>query len=172
MSDPRRAITVAPSIAVIQSGTGPNLAQYVMPLDRPVVFRFALGDETTDDSWTALESSQGTAGRWLDIPEANLGANITFTAGAATIYVGGKKRRRVVSGALSANSTITLGTTNARAGHELELSLLDNAAYTCAVVNGGSGAGTLATKASGAKHFVKVYFDGTDWLLLDSHVID
>lgn len=171
MSNPRRAITVVPSIAAMQSGVGPMQPDYQMPLDRPVVYRFAIGDTTTDDDWTALEPSQGTAGRYLDMPEANLGANITFSAGAATIYVSGKKRRRVAAGALAANSTITLSTTGAREGHELELSLLDDAAYTCAVVNGGVGAGTLATKPISAKHYVKVYFDGTNWVLLDSHAI-
>jgi len=171
MAEARRAITVVPSIAAIQTERAPLVEKYYFPLDRPVPFRFAAGDATTDDGWTALESSGGPAGRWLDMPEVSLGANITFSAGAATITVAGKKRRRVVSGALATNSTLTLGTTGARAGHELLLSLLDSAAYTLAVVNGGSGAGTLATKASGAMRFVHTYFDGTDWVLLDSHAI-
>lgn len=171
MADPRRAITVVPSIAAIQTERAPLIEKTYFPLDRPVPFRFVPGDTTTDDSWTALESSGGPAGRWLDMPEKNLGANITFTAGAATIYVSGKERRRVASGAITQNSTLTLGTTGAREGHELLLSILDTAAFTCAVVNGGADAGTLATKASGEMRFVHAYFDGTNWVLLDSHAI-
>lgn len=169
MSDPRRALTIVPSIAVIQSGTGPNEPHYNMPLDRPVPFRFVLGDTTTDDDWTALEPSQGTAGRFLDMPEKNLGASLAD--GNATITVAGKQRRRLVSGTLTQNSTGTLSTTGAREGHWMEFSLLDTAAFTYAIVNGGAGAGTLATKASGEARFLRVYFDGTDWLKLDSHAI-
>lgn len=171
MSDPRRALTVVPSIAVIQSGYGPPQKVYYLPLDRPVPFQFVLGDTTTDDGWTALNPSLGNAGRFLDMPEKCLGANITFSAGAATITVGGRKRRRLASGALTQNSTLTLGTTGAREGHELILSLLDSAAYTVAVVNGGPAAGTLATKASGGMRLVHAYFDATNWVLLDSHVV-
>jgi len=169
MSDPRRAITVVPSIAVIQSGFGPYQEHYNLPLDRPVPFRFALGNTTSDDGWTALESAHGAAGRWLDLPEPNLGADLAD--GDATIVVGGKRRRRLVAGTLTQNSIATLSATNAREGHVLELSLLDAGAFTFAIVNGGPGAGTLATKASGEMRYVKVYFEGTDWVLLDSHAI-
>jgi hypothetical protein len=169
MANPLRSITVYPTIATVQSDIGPTLPHYILPLDRPALYRFAIGDITTDDDWTALEPTGGTVGRYLDVPEKNLGANLAD--GTSTIYVGGKKRRRLVASTLTQNSSCTLSATGAREGHELELSLLDSAAWTFALVNGGAGAGTLATKAAGEKRFVRVYFDGANWLLLDSHAI-
>lgn len=162
MSDPRRAITVAPSIAVLQSGTGPNLAQYAMPLDRTVPYRFAIGDTTTDDSWTALEPSDGTAGRWLDMPVLEQGDNLAD--GNATIYVSGKGWRVLPAATLTGNSTLTLGTTGARAGHWIEVTRLDVGAYTYAIVNGGAGAGTLCTMPVSVRACAFFYFNGTNWL--------
>jgi hypothetical protein len=162
MSDPRRAITVAPTIAVIQSGTGPNLAQYVMPLDRPVVYRFALGDTTDDDDWCTLESSLGTAGRWLDLPEKDKGADLAD--GNATIQVGGKRWRILPAATLTGNSTLTLGTTGAREGHTSFITRLDVGAYTYAIANGGAGAGTLCTMPVSQRAWGFFYFDGTNWL--------
>lgn len=162
MSDPRRALTVAPSIAVVQSGTGPNQAHYIMPIDRPVPYRFALGDTTTDDGWTALESSLGTAGRWLDMPEADKGADLAD--GNATIQVGGKRWRTLPAATLTGSSTLTLGTTGARAGHTLLITRLDVGAYTYAIVNGGAAAGTLCTMPVSARAWAFSYFDGTNWL--------
>lgn len=169
MANPRRAITVFPSIAVMQSSRGPLLPDYGMPLDRPRAFRFAPGSSLADDGWTALETSGGTDGRYLDMPEDDLGSDLAD--GNATITVGGKRRRILAVGTLTQNSTGTLSATNARAGHVLELSLQDTGAFTYAIVNGGPGGGTLATKASGAARFVIAYFNGTNWRLFDSHAI-
>lgn len=162
MADPRRALTIVPSIAVLQSGVGPYVANYVMPLDRPVPYRFAIGDTTTDDDWTALEPAQGTAGRYLDMPEADKGDDLAD--GNATIYVGGKRWRVLPAATLTGNSTLTLGTTGARRGHVIEITRLDSEAYTYAIVNGGTGAGTLCTFPSGSTAYGKFYFDGTDWI--------
>jgi hypothetical protein len=162
MSDARRAITIVPTIAVIQSGTGPYVADYLCPLDRPVLYRWAAGDTTTDDSWTALEPSLGSAGRYLDVPELDKGSDLGD--GNATIYVSGKRWRRLPAATLTGNSTLTLGTTGAREGHTIEVTRLDVGAYTYAIVNGGAGAGTLCTMPVSARAWAYFYFDGTNWL--------
>jgi hypothetical protein len=162
MADPRRAITVVPSIATIQSGAGPNEKHYYLPLDRPVPYQFVLGDTTTDDGWTAIEPSSGTVGRFLDMPEPQQGADLAD--GNATIYVNGKQWRVLPAATLSANSTLTLSTTGAREGHWIEVTRLDVGAYTYAVVNGGPGAGTLCTMPVSTRAWGFFYFNGTNWL--------
>lgn len=162
MSDPRRAVTVVPTIATIQSGVGPYVPDYLLPLDRPVVYRWAAGNTTTDDDWTALEPSSGSAGRYLDIPEQDHGDDLGD--GNATIQVGGKRWRVLPVSTLTQNSVLTLGTTGARAGHCLDVTRLDVEAYTYAIANGGAGGGTLCTMPVSARAWGSFYFDGTNWL--------
>jgi hypothetical protein len=169
MADPRRAITVVPTIAVIQSGQGPTEAHYYMPLDRPVPYRFALGNTTDDDDWTCLEPSLGTAGRFLDMPEPQQGDDLGD--GNATIQVGGKQWRVLPAGTLTGNSILTLGTTGAREGHWIEVTRLDVGAYTYAIANGGAGAGTLCTMPVSQRARFVGYFDGTNWLHRCSHLM-
>lgn len=170
MSDAPQAIRVRPSAASVRSDQGPPVAHYALILDLPgAPFRFAAGSSAAEDGWTAIvPTGGGTAGAWLRCREADKGANIT---GTAAITVGGKRWRRIAVGALSANATLTLSTTNAVEGDIIEFTRLDVGAYTVAFVNGGAGAGTLATMPVSARAFVSVYFDGTDWLLRDSHLM-
>ncbi len=169
MANPRRSITVFPTIAIMQGSRGPLIPEYGTPLDRPVLYRFAVNNAETANGWTSIAPSGGCAGNWLDVPEADLGENLAD--GNATITVAGKRRRRLILGTLTQDSTATLSTTGARLGHRLKFSLLDSGGFAYALVNGGVAAGTLATKASGQRRYVEVYFDATDWVLLDSHAI-
>lgn len=65
---------------------------------------------------------------------------------------------------LSQNITITLGTTGAVQGDVIRIVRTDVNAFTLAVVNGGAGAGTLATIVATKPGFVEAIFDGTNWL--------
>jgi hypothetical protein len=48
----------------------------------------------------------------------------------------------------------------------LRIVRLDVGAWTVAVVNGGTGAGTLITMPVSVRYWAEFYFDGTDWLLI------
>jgi hypothetical protein len=65
---------------------------------------------------------------------------------------------------LSQNSTVTLNTTGAVVGDIIKIVRTDTSAYTIAVVNGGAGAGTIATLPVSVIGFVEAVFDGTNWL--------
>ena len=148
---------------------GPGQEEYRIHLDSGVMHRFAVGDTKTAEGWDVVAPSGGATGNWLAVLEPDQGddlgnANVTITVG--------QKRWRVLPAAtLTGNKTITLGTTNARDGHTIEITRLDTTAYTLAIVNGGSGGGTLMTMAASERTFCKAYFDGTDWLLREGHVI-
>jgi len=66
--------------------------------------------------------------------------------------------------ALSQGSTVTLSTTGAVVGDIIKIVRTDTSAYTIAVVNGGAGAGTIATLPVSVIGFVEAVFDGTNWL--------
>lgn len=72
--------------------------------------------------------------------------------------------------ALTANRTKTLGTTSVVNGQVVRILRADGAAFTLAIVNGGAGAGTKHTFASGvgsptAPIAAWFKFDGTNWAL-------
>jgi DNA-binding transcriptional regulator YdaS (Cro superfamily) len=89
----------------------------------------------------------------------------TLTDADATIQIGDGGRRVLPASTLSDNRTITLGTTNAVLGNVIEIARLDVEAFTLAIVNGGVGAGTLATFAVSAREYASFRFDGTNWAL-------
>lgn len=165
-----QAIRVWPSSATARSDQGPPVAHYALFLDLPgAPYRWAVGSDAAEDEYTAIvPTGGGSLGAWLRTREDDQGETIT---GTDTITVGGKRWRRIAVGALSANATLTLSTTNAVAGDWIEFTRLDVGAYTVAFVNGGPAAGTLVTLPVSARAYCKVYFDGTNWLLRDSHTM-
>jgi len=147
-----------------QADRGPSLSpKYRTHVDRPGVFRWVAGDASDDDTWTTLEPNGGTDGAWLRIESKDRGSNLTDAS--ATIHPTGGGWRVLPAATLTANRTLTLGTTNAREGCRITVTRLDATAYTFAIVNGGSGAGTLVTMPVSSKYWAEFYFDGTDWVL-------
>lgn len=170
---PRRSPTIYESRAVMQSSPGPLGSRYAIPLDFPALYYWAAGSAATADDWTTLSASGGSAGRW--ILKGMLGAiplaGDALVDGNQTIHVTGGFLRTLPAQTLTTNVTITLGTTNARAGYPLELLRYDVGAYTAAIVNGGAGGGTLATFPVSSKARFLGYFDGTNWLLRDARTL-
>lgn len=162
MANPRRSATVMQSIAAIEADRGPDLEKYAVPLDSPRMFKWVVGNTDTADSFVTLAHTSGTTGRWLDVPCPDKGSDLTDAS--VTITVGQKFWRVLPAATLTANRTITLGTTNARAGHTLELTRLDSTAFTLAIVNGGPLAGTLVTLPASERWWAKFYFNGADWV--------
>lgn len=167
MANPRRTATIMSTVAAIEADPGPAIAHYAIPLDRPALYRFSVGDSTTVNHTTVLGCNGGTSGRWLQVssfPNPNdLGANLTNADVSITLAQG--RTRKLPSVPLTANHTCTLLTTDAGPGDELTLVMLDVSAWTYAIINGGVGAGTLFTKAAGQKWFADFAFDGTNWWL-------
>lgn len=88
-----------------------------------------------------------------------------LTDADATVQVTAGNVWVLPSSTLSANRSMTLGTSGAVANDVLWVIRLDSNAYTLAVINGGAGAGTLVTGASATKFAFKFRFDGTNWSL-------
>lgn len=148
----RRAATVIiGGIAALRSQAGPYLAQYVIPLDVPALFRWSLGSALLDDGVTVLTGTGGFTGAWLRVREDIKGANITATA---PITVGGNRLRYIT--ALSADAALTLSTTNAVAGDWILFVRTDTSAYTVDV-------GGLVTMPVSVRSWALVYFNGTAW---------
>lgn len=83
-----------------------------------------------------------------------------------TLTVAGGNWYVMPAATLSANDrTITLGTSGAVAGDQIEVTRLDTVAHTLTFVNGGVGAGTLYVMANSKIGYAKFQFDGTNWAL-------
>ena len=114
------------------------------------------------DTWENLACKDPSDRVWPLLTGA-MGAALTDAS--PTIQIGDGGRRVLPASTLTANRTITLGTTSAVAGNIIEIARLDVEAFTVAVVNGGAGAGTLMTFAVSAREYAKFKFDGTNWAL-------
>lgn len=83
MANPRRTASIWASVAAIESAAGPPIPWYAIPLDRPVLYRWVVGDASAVDHRLVLGANGGTAGRWLQVgqyPRA-LSATSTSVAG-------------------------------------------------------------------------------------------
>lgn len=85
-------------------------------------------------------------------------------AATATVQSLGRLTRYNIA-ALGQNIAVTVGTTGAVTGNRVKITRTDTSAFTVAVVNGGAGAGTVATLDVSKMGFCEVYFDGTNWKL-------
>lgn len=100
----------------------------------------------------------------LDGDSGPAGTNLTDTA-SQTIQITDTNGRWRKLPTLSQNGTLTLGTTGAVAGDQIEVTRTATGAFTYAIVNGGPGAGTLATFPASKVASAKFQFDGTNWAL-------
>lgn len=157
-----KAITVRASIADMRNRRGPSVAHYNMPLDRGRAFRFVEGSLLVDTNGVAVigTNGQGTDGKWLLVREPIKGADLADLA-SQTITVAGDFWRTIP--VIGQTSTITLGTTNAEEGDRIEITRTDASAFTLAIINGGTGAGTLVTFPTSLPGSGEFYFNGTDW---------
>lgn len=112
---------------------------------------------------TSPSPSAGT--EVADLLDQRRGPATALTDADATVQIGGGAWRRMPAATLSANRAITLGTTGAKAGDQIEFTRLDVGAFTLAFINGGAGAGTLYTMAVSVKGYARFQFDGTNWAL-------
>lgn len=167
MPDRIYAPLVRATAAYMASLYGPPVERYELPLDLGELFKFVVGSTLTADGVAVLGHSGGTAGRWVKVRRPDRGADLTELAtGNATITVGGKRWRTIPAATLTTNRTITLATTNAAEGDEIEITRLDTTANTVTVNNGGLGGGTLVTLPVSARAWGRFYFNETsgNWL--------
>ncbi len=88
-----------------------------------------------------------------------------LTNADVTITVAQGKWRKLPATTLSAGHTVTLSTTGAVAGDQIEITRLDATANTYAVIDGGTGTPTLITFAVSKIGWCRCQFDGTNWFL-------
>ena len=91
------------------------------------------------------------------------GTALTDTA-TTTVQRVGPRTSFLLAGTMSQNETVTLGTTGAVEGDYIRIIRTSTSAFTCAVVNGGAGAGTLHTQVASKVNFTDARFNGTNWL--------
>jgi len=158
---PRRPALIRDSVANIEASPGEDHDNhYVIPVDKPRLYKWVTNGTDTADQVTVLTHAGGTAGVWRDVPYDDRGTDLTDAA--ETLYVSGEQWRHCPAGTLTAARTKTLGTTQARAGHWVLIST-GQQAYALTVANGGAAGGTLAV-LTGPGH-VLCFFDGTNWLV-------
>lgn len=92
------------------------------------------------------------------------GTALTDTA-TTTVQRAGPRTSFLLAGTMSQGETVTLGTTGAVDGDYIKIIRTSTSAQTCAVVNGGAGAGTLHTQVASKVNFTEARFNGTNWLL-------
>ncbi len=172
---PHQAASIWPGgVAAIRSGSGPWSYPYAVPADCPRIFKWAPGSTLADDgtNTTAVviaPTGTGNPGAYIALRENDQGAALTDAS--VTITIGFGRWRTLPVNTLSNNRILTLGTTNAAAGDWIEVTRLDVNSYTYAIANGGIGGGTLVTMPVASRAFAKLYFDGTNWVLRDSHLM-
>jgi len=127
--------------------------------------------------WSAFTSTTATRvrmGQGGKPPEVQIAPTsvLDYVAGTAltdtattTVQRSGPRTSFLLAGTMSQNETVTLGTTGALAGDYIKIIRTSTSAQTCAVVNGGAGAGTLHTQVASKVNFTEARFDGTNWLL-------
>jgi hypothetical protein len=76
------------------------------------------------------------------------------------------------SGTLSADRTITLGTTGANAGAVLTIVSEDATAHQHIIVNGGGAGGTLYTRPVSKRQQYSFRYDGADWVFVGYQDLD
>jgi hypothetical protein len=136
-------------------------------LGTPGLFVWHQGSAIADDDGaTCIETSGGQQGRFLRERCPDRGDDLTDAA--VTIYPSGNRWRVLPAATLSANRVVTLGiassTQSVEEGDWILVTRQDATAYTLSLLNGGPGAGTVATLPGGGTSWALVYFDGTNWI--------
>lgn len=165
MSSPfeRRAITVVRDIDSLRTGIGPELPQYVLPLDLGYVLRWTPGSLLLDDGRAVINASGGTPGAYLKVRDDDSGVNLTNTT-PQTITIGGGSWYVIPAGTLMQNVVLVLDTTNAANGDRIDITRFDVGAWTVNV-------GGLVTMPASARSFVRVQFSSGAWVSRDSHLM-
>ncbi len=145
----RRALTVVQGIAQLRAGRGPALEEYLLPLDMPAVFRWALGSSLVDDGRTVLGYLGGFPGAWLRVREDIKGPDIT---GSGAVTVGGNRLRFIT--ALGADAALALSTTNAAPGDWIMFVRSDTSAHTVDI-------GGLVMMPASGRSWAMVYFSAS-----------
>lgn len=112
---------------------------------------------------TALTAAKADITQLEDNSRGDAGAALTDAP--ATITVAQGKWRVLPAATLTATRAFTLSTTGAVAGDQITITRLDATANTITIVNGGAGAGTIATLPVSVVGFATCQFDGTNWAL-------
>jgi hypothetical protein len=164
MAVERFAPTVYLTRANLRSSPGPLVQKFAICVDGPPgIYRYALGSTDADDDWTTIVPQGGAAGAWEWMAFPDRGSDLTNAS--ATLQPGNGSWSVLPAATLTANRTLTLGTTNAREGYTRTITRLDTTAYTYTIVNGGTGAGTLTVFPRSVVGSAVFVFDGTNWIL-------
>jgi hypothetical protein len=157
------AAGIYPSLATLRNAPPPSVQRFARVLGFPYLLRFVPLGTGTDDGWTIIVPANG-AGIWVSDRIDDQGPDVVFTSNAATLGIYGGPWQVIQSGALSADSTVTLDPTLAVLGDTKEVTRLDLSAHQLSVVNGGPGGGTLSTFPASLFGNQLFFFNGTDWL--------
>jgi hypothetical protein len=143
--------------------SGPAITHYNTPLDTPRLYKWFVGDTSTDDTLTVLGHQGGTMGKWKLVRDPIQGADLTDADEDLTV---GENFFRVLPAAtpLGASRTKTLKITNAEEGDIIHILRLGLGAFTMLIDNDGPAAGTLFTLPASETWWAKAYFNGTDWI--------
>lgn len=163
MSNPLRSSTVYLTIAQLEAQPGQPLPRYAIPLDRPVLYAWDPGGTNTVDHKRVLGHVGGTLGCWNEVRFSDRGSDLTNAN--VSVDVADGVWHVLPDGTLSTARIATLVSAGAALGDEHEFTLLDDSANTYTLANGGTSGGNVFVKPTGEKAFVRVCFDGTDWIL-------
>jgi hypothetical protein len=171
MAYPPRAIKVVTTLAVLRQMPGPFIPEYVFVLETGTVLRFAPGSTLDDDGYSVIATNgQAGAGAWILQRIDDKGADLTGDA-TQTLTVGGKRWRRIPTGTLTQNITLTCSAINAAAGDWFEITREDTSGFTVTIANGGAGGGNVITLGASQKACAVPWFDGTNWIHRRSHAM-
>jgi hypothetical protein len=118
--------------------------------------------------WSQLTYDGATA-RWEGIGAVSAtltDANVTVDCALSSAGTLNASQFVMPAATMSTNRTITVNTDSAVTGESITIVRLDATANTLAIVNGGSGGGTLITLPASKKRAVVLSFDGTNWSLV------
>lgn len=164
----QRATTVATTPDALRSVPGPALPRYVWVLSLRALFRWVVGSAAEDDGFTVLvPTTGGFQGAWLlcrPSPTPS-GAPVLLGDADAQVSVGQGFWFQLPAATLTAPHTVTLETTNAALGDEVELSRFDTTANALTWANGGPAGGTIVVLSGGTQSFAVAYFDGSNFVL-------
>ncbi len=142
------------NLEIIKFGTGnPNTHVQAIP-------GWFYQDQTDNSLWFKSTGNQKVG--WVQIGQGGPGTDLTDTS-TQTIQSSEGSWRKLPT--LSQGGTLTLGTTAAVKGDTIQITRTSVSANTYAIVNGGTGAGTLYTMIASKLGCAEFYFDGTDWSL-------
>lgn len=167
-SKPRQSAIVYETADALAQDPGPQTdIRYAVVLGLgPQVFKWYLDASDAADGVNVIAPSGGTSGRWKRARFDDRGSDLADAS--ATLLVSGGRTRVLPAATLTANRTLTLGTTGAVAGDEILVVRNDATAFSLTIANGGDGAGNVAAMPVSSRAWCLARFDGTDWIHVQS----